>query len=88
MQKVKKRTLIFFAIALALCLLGSLGASLVQSGFGSVDVKNYNNQTMAEIIAAIDANNAAGGKDIKATFTTSTTDKMTDRVLIPDTATA
>lgn len=88
MQKVKKRTLIFFAIALALCLLGSLGASLVQSGFGSVDVKNYNNQTMAEIIAAIDANNAAGGKDIKATFTTSTTDKMTYKVLIPDTATA
>ena len=46
MSKTKKKALIFLAVALAVCLLGSIFASLVQSGFGKVSVENYNNKTL------------------------------------------
>lgn len=87
MSNVKKRSLVFLAIALAVCLVGSMLASLIQSGFGRVSVQNYNNKTMAEIADTITANNAAGGKDIAVTFTGSKTAKMTYKVLIPKNAT-
>ena len=87
MSKVRRRTLVFFAIALALCIIGSFGASMVQSSFGDVSVKNYNNQALAEVAQAIEENNAAGNKSIAATFTSSTSEKMTYKVLVPENAT-
>lgn len=86
-MKKEKRTMAFFAIALAICLIGSLGASLVQSSFGAVTVKNYNNRTVSEIIQEIEANNAAGNKNIAVSFTESATVRMTYKVLIPKSAT-
>ena len=87
MSGIKKRTLIFTAVALVLCLVGSIFASLVQSGFGYVNVENYNNKTLAEIADTINENNSISGKNIQVSFTASTTDKMTYKVLIPKNAT-
>ena len=87
MSKTKKKALIFLAVALAVCLLGSIFASLVQSGFGKVSVENYNNKTLTEIAGTIEANNAASGKNIAVSFSPSTTAKMTYKVLIPKNAT-
>lgn len=88
MSKIRKRTVIFTAVALAFCFFGSICASLAQSGFGSVHVETYNDRTMTEIAETIEANNAEGNKNITVTFTTSNTDKMTYKVLIPQNATA
>ena len=87
MSGIKKRTLIFTAVALVLCLVGSIFASLVQSGFGYVKVENYNNKTLAEIADTINENNSISGKNIQVSFTASATDKMTYKVLIPKNAT-
>lgn len=87
MSKTKKKALVFLAVALAVCLLGSIFASLVQSGFGKVSVENYNNKTLTEIAGTIEANNASGGKNIAVSFSPSTTAKMTYKVLIPKNAT-
>lgn len=62
MTTIKKKSLIFLAIALAVCLLGSTLASLIQSGFGAVSVQNYNNQTLKQIAEKIQENSAASGK--------------------------
>lgn len=85
--KSKKRPVIFLAIALVVCLVGSILASCVQSGFGKVHVENYNNLTLTEISEKIAENNAASGKDIAVSFTPSATMKMTYKVLIPKNAT-
>ena len=88
MSKIRKKSLVFLAIALALCILGSAMASLVMSGFGSVKVENYNNKTLAQIAETIQANNTANGKNIEVSFTGSPTAKMTYKVLVPKNATA
>lgn len=88
MTTIKKKSLIFLAIALAVCLLGSTLASLIQSGFGAVSVQNYNNQTLKQIAEKIQENSAASGKNISVSFTDSATAKMTYKVLIPKNATA
>ena len=87
MLKEKKRALILFVIALVLCFAGSLGASLVQTGGGSINVQNYNNKPLAQVAETIAVNNIAGNKNITATFTSSTTEKMTYKVLVPKNAT-
>ena len=68
MSGIKKRTLIFTAVALVLCLVGSIFASLVQSGFGYVKVENYNNKTLAEIADTINENNSISGKNIQVSY--------------------
>lgn len=87
MLKEKKRALVLFVIALVLCFAGSLGANLVQSGGGSINVQNYNNKPLAQVAETIAVNNTAGNKNITATFTSSTTEKMTYKVLVPKNAT-
>lgn len=84
----KNRKIIFLAAALAVCLLGSLLASLVQSSFGRVSVENYNNKTLAEIAETITANSAASNRAVEVSFTPSATAKMTYKVLVPKNATA
>lgn len=86
-MKIQKKTLVFLAIALIVCLFGTIMASLVQSGFGYVKVENYNNKTLAEIAGVIDANNKAAGKNIQVSFTPDASAKMTYKVLIPKNAT-
>lgn len=87
-MKKEKRTMVFFAIALAICLIGSLGASLIQSSFGAVKTETYNDQPLSVIAEAINSNNAQSGKSIQVSFTPSSTAKMTYKVLIPKNATA
>ena len=85
---IQKRTMIVTAIALALCILGSVCASLIQSGFGAVSVENQNDKSLAEIAETIQGNNQTGGKSISISFTADPSARMTYKVLVPKTATA
>ncbi len=87
-SRITKRSCVFLVIALVVCLIGSAMASLIQSGFGAVSVKNYNNSSMSDIAEKIKQNNTDAGKNIEVSFTTSATAKMTYKVLAPKTATA
>ena len=64
---MKKRTRIWLIIAALICLVGMLGASLVQSNFGKIDV-SYHRLSLSEMISSIEANNKAYGKEIRDRF--------------------
>lgn len=58
----------WLAILLAACLICTVCASLIQHGFGSVNVTSHN-MTFTEMAAAIRENNAEYGKDVEVSFT-------------------
>lgn len=85
-MNIKKRTKVWLAAALILCLISAIGVSFVQSNFGSTSVSTYS-MTLTEIADAIRANNAAYGKNVEISFTESETAKMQFKLLVPKNAT-
>lgn len=80
-----KKSIIMLAISLVVCFICALGASLVQSSFGSVNVKEYV-MTYQQISDQIKANSKQYGKNIDVSFKTSTAAQMGFMVLIPKNA--
>ena len=89
---MKKRTRIWLIIAALICLVGMLGASLVQSNFGKIDV-SYHRLSLSEMISGIEANNKAYGKDVEVSFGTAgsaivfgtaTSARVEFKLLVPD----
>ena len=89
---MKKRTRIWLIISAIVCLVGMLGASLVQSNFGKIDV-SYHRLTLSEMISGIEANNKAYGKDVEVSFGTAgsaivfgtaTSARVEFKLLVPD----
>lgn len=89
---MKKRTRIWLIVAALICLVGMLGASLVQSNFGKIDV-SYHRLSLSEMISGIEANNKAYGKDVEVSFGTAgsaivfgtaTSARVEFKLLVPD----
>ena len=70
-MQIKKSTRLALIVLIIACFVGMIGASLVQSSFGAVDVKKYN-VTTSELADAIKANNEAYGKSVEVSFTSDT----------------
>lgn len=89
-----RKALRWLCIALVLILISGLGASLAESGGGSVTIRDYT-MSWAEMAAQIRENAAANGKDVQVTFDGSNGSKdlsasglqLSFKLLIPDNAT-
>lgn len=74
-MKSGRTTKIWLASALIVCMIASLLAGLIQGNFGKTDV-SYVRMNLTDMIAEIENNNAAYGKNVEISFGTTTSTIM------------
>jgi hypothetical protein len=86
MIEIKKRTRVSLVVLLSICVVGIIGACLVQSGFGSIEVTNFN-VTMSDLADQIRINNQKYGKNIDISFSSNAIYNYSFTLYKPKTAT-